>query len=204
MNRGATRTGESAARLQDLIGNQSKKNLEKNTYADLLDLQQPAIDAGVSVLPQLQESAQIGGILAPVQGLGPLEEIRTGAAQGYADRVGLNRPNAAGRAGQLSASQKLSIEDELNRRRQGIAGIGFTGAGVQSGAMSGLADLTQARSQLRAQQRANSSQNTANMLGSLIGLAGTGAQAGWFGGGGAAAPQMDASGINLTNYGGYV
>ncbi len=96
----------------------------------------PIVDAGIAQLPALGQSAtaegfgqNLGSIL---QGgaLDPLIAQKQKAAEHYMASKGLRRSGAAVReAGKIPADMALMVENELNRRRQSIAGQGQSGAG---------------------------------------------------------------------------
>lgn len=171
--------------LEDAIYN-SQRAMAESGHGAL-----PGLEAGTSA--EGMDTA-IGGLLS---GMPALEQARTGAATGYLDSVGLGgRAGAATAAGKMTPADAFAIEDELNRRRQGLTGIGMTGMGVQSDALNAQGVRGQTQSLMRAQNKAQNRTNNMNMLGGLIGSMGNMN----FGGGGAGSNQSDYTGAAMANW----
>ncbi len=179
----------------------STAHLDKRINQAMLDSQQAMVEAGHSSIPGLEAGTTAagiqGGLGSILQNSGAITGARSGAANDYLARSGLgSRANAAQAAGRMSTSDTFAIEDELNRRRQGLAGIGMTGMGVQSDIMNAQGIRGQTQSLMRAQNKAQQRTQNMNLLGGLLGAAGGMS----FGGGGGGGMASDYTGAAMQNW----
>lgn len=162
----------------------------------LYGAQDQIANAGIQAIPGLLAGTTAEGIDSGIGSIlrnsTALSGAGTAAAGDYLSSVGLGgRSAAAAEAGRVTDADAFAIEDELNRRRQGLAGIGMTGMGVQND-MTNAATLRGKTSALyNAQRKAQERTQQMNMLGGLIGAFG-GMN---FGGGGMGSP-----GSNISDY----
>lgn len=147
--------------------------IQQEQFNKIFEMQRPIAEAGIEQLPFLQDSATAqgfsGNLGAILGAASPLTDMRSSAASSMLSRAGLGgRSAAASEAGRLTGDQTLAIENELNRRRQGIAGIGFTGMDTQAGAL-GASGNAQAGGILgSASMSAGRAGNTAALIGQLL------------------------------------
>jgi len=133
-------TGQTAADAAKRSGYQQADQFNK-----IYDLYKPVADAGRAQLEPLSAGAtaagygqNIGDILNS-GALQPMIQDRQNAATSYMAAHGLRRSGAAVReAANIPSDLAMQIENELNRRRQSIAGIGQTGNAGASGALEGI------------------------------------------------------------------
>lgn len=167
----------------------------ENRAADAIYGSQRAMaDAGIAVIPELEAGTSAAGMDSGIGSIlansSALSGAGTSSAGDYLSSVGLGgRTAAAAEAGRMTDADAFAIEDELNRRRQGLAGIGMTGLGVQNDTMNAMATRGQTKALYNAQRKAQERTQQMNMLGGLIGAFG-GMN---FGGGGSA-------GSNISDY----
>lgn len=150
----------------------------ENRAADAIYGSQRAMaDAGVAVIPELEAGTSATGMDSGIGSILANSSALTGAgtsgAANYLQSVGLGgRGAAAAEAGRVTDADAFAIEDELNRRRQGLAGIGMTGVGLQSDAMNAMGARGQTQALYQAQRKAQQRTQEMNMLGGLIGAFG--------------------------------
>ncbi len=177
-------------------------NFQTRLDQAMLDSQRAMVEAGHGAIPGLEAGTTADGMQSGLgsilQNSGAITGARSGAAGDYLARSGLGgRANAMQAAGRMSTSDTFAIEDELNRRRQGLAGIGMTGMGVQSDIMNAQGIRGQTQSLMRAQNKAQQRTQNMNLLGGLLGAAG-GMSFGGGGGGGSMA--SDYTGAAMQNW----
>jgi hypothetical protein len=149
--------------------------LQAEQFQKIYDLYKPFTEAGIAQLPQLAKDAtaqgygqNIGDILN-TGALDPLIKQRQDAATNYFASRGLRRAGVAGKtAAQIPADLSMQIEQELERRRQSIAGLGQTGSQGSAGALQGIGSAL-AGGQLGAAQ--SSAQGAQNVVGIIAALA---------------------------------
>lgn len=190
-------TTEAALYNKELLGG----NFQDRLSQAMLDSQRAMVEAGHGAIPGLEAGTTAEGMQSGLgsilQNSGAITGARSGAAGDYLARSGLgNRANAMQAAGGMSTSDTFAIEDELNRRRQGLAGIGMTGMGVQSDIMNAQGIRGQTQSLMRAQNKAQQRTQNMNILGGLLGAAG-GMN---FGGGGGGSMASDYTGAAMQNW----
>ena len=114
----------------------------------ILDMYAPTVQAGQAQLPQLATSAtvpgysqSIGDILG-MDNFGQLRQQRQNAATQQFASAGLRRAGVAGKAAaDIDTDLAMQIEQELNNRRQSIAGMGTTGMSSSAGALGNIGSI---------------------------------------------------------------
>ena len=135
----------------------------------------PIVEAGIEQIPALARGAtaegfgqNIGDILSG-GALDPLIAQRQRSSEAALSKAGLRRSGAAAsEAARIPADLSLQIENELNRRRQSIAGQGQTGAGASAGISSQIGRALAGGQLGAAQSQAQGAQNTAGLIGTLF------------------------------------
>lgn len=155
---------------------------QRRQFDYLQSLQQPFFDVGVNQLPLLARGASVGGLDANLQALRDSGALTTGRGSAVSDQLsatGLNGMGFGGRGlSEVSTSQLMGLENLLNQRRQGLAGVSQTAgtnigrAGASTG--QGIAQLLQQAGAAQAagglgaaQSMAQGGQNLASVIGGL-------------------------------------
>lgn len=164
-------TGKSA---QDAIDEAAQT--QAGFQNQILDLLRPTVEAGQAQLDPLAQSATLKGFGANIGdilssgALDPVIAERQKASQAALAGAGLRRSSEAGRrAAQIPTDMAFSVEQELNRRRGNIAGLGERATGQTAGTLGNIGSIL-GQGILGGQQAgAAGTQNIMGLLGPLLG-----------------------------------